>query len=117
MEEELNSKNKEQTDSTLELGGNINLTGFRDLDKSEMVIIKKVVGNHVKRFSGLNNDFEGISLVMKTVHETPGSKKYDLHAKIIIKGKPITSEVINRNLFVGIDNVLKKIEAELSHHQ
>ena len=36
---------------TLELGGNIQLTGFRDLDPAALVIVKKIVGNFVKEMN------------------------------------------------------------------
>ena len=33
-------------DETLELGGNIELKGFGSMDKSSMVIVKKIIGNY-----------------------------------------------------------------------
>ncbi len=93
----------------MKLGGNIELTGFNDLDKASMVILRKIVGNYARRMSELTNKFEVLSLVMKPVHETEASKKYDIHAKLVDNGKPFTSEVTDRNLFYAVDDSLKKI--------
>ena len=35
----------------IELGGNISLEGFKDVDNSEMTIIKKIVGNSTKKIN------------------------------------------------------------------
>ena len=51
---------------------------------------------------------------MKPVHETDASRIYELHAKLMDNGKPIVGEVSDRNLFVAIDSVLKKIENSFS---
>lgn len=93
----------------IKLGGNIELTGFNDLDKSSMVVLKKIVGNYARRMSDIASQFDSLSLVMKPVHETEASKKFEIHAKLMDKGKPITSEVTDRNLFVAIDSSLKKV--------
>lgn len=105
---------EEETRETLELGGNISLTGFKDLEPGSMTVIKKIAGSYAKKFSEKNSDFEGLSLTMKKVHATEGSEKYELHAKLILKGNPVTAEETDRNLFVVLDNVLKKIEGQVS---
>ena len=40
------------------LGGNITLNGFSALDKGELSVVKKMVGNYVKRFNDLASNFE-----------------------------------------------------------
>lgn len=104
----------EETRETVELGGNISLTGFKDLESGSITIIKKIVGSYAKKFSEKSDDFKKLSLTMKRVHATEGSGKYELHAKLILKGAPITAEETDRNLFVVLDNVLKKIEGQIS---
>ena len=47
---------------------------------------------------------------MKPVHESAGSKRYELHGKLLDNGKVFASEVTENNIFVAVDNVLKKIE-------
>lgn len=51
---------------------------------------------------------------MKPVHETDSSKIYELHAKLMDNGKPVVGETSDRNLFVAIDNVLKKVENSMN---
>lgn len=98
----------------MQLGGNIVLTGFRDLDGSSMVVLKKIVGNYAKKMSEISEKFESLSLTMKKVHETEKSELYEIHAKLMDNGKPVVSEVTDRNLFIAIDGVLKKIVSEIS---
>lgn len=97
----------------LQLGGNIELSGFKEIDPGGMIIVKKIVGNYARKFSDQCGDFEKLSLSMKTVHETEASKKYEVHGMVIDKGRTYTSSLTDRNVFVVIDNVLKKIETAL----
>ena len=101
-------------DDVLRLGGNIELSGFKDIDRPSMIVLKKIVGNYVKRMSELSENFENLSLTMKPVHATEKSELYEIHAKLMDNGKPFVSEVTERNLFVAIDNALKKIISEIS---
>jgi 23S rRNA pseudoU1915 N3-methylase RlmH len=97
----------------LQLGGNIELAGFREIDPASMVVLKKIVGNYARRFSEQCSSFEKLSLNIKKVHETEGSKKFEIHGMVIDKGKTFTSEITDRNMFVVVDMVLKKIESEM----
>ena len=92
-------------DNVLELGGNIELSGFSGLDGGTMIILKKIIGNHVKRMTLKSNKFEKLSLSMKTVH----NNQFELHAKMLDNGHAYTSELVERNIFSGVDGVLKKI--------
>ncbi|MBI2650291.1 hypothetical protein HYX04_03180 [Candidatus Woesearchaeota archaeon] len=95
------------------LGGNIQLTGFRDIDSSSMVVLKKVIGNYAKRIAELTKKLNALHITLKPVHEREKSEKYEVHAKIVDDGKVYASETTDRNLFVAVDNVLKKIVNEL----
>ena len=99
--------------AVIELGGNITLVGFRDeavVDKAELVVVKKIVGSYTRKLSDTVSGFEGITITLKPVHKSEeGHPKYELHAKALVNGNPLTSEVVERNLFVGLDDVLKKI--------
>ena len=98
-------------EETLELGGNIKLSGFSALDRDSMVVLKKIVGNYARKFSETCSDFQSLNLRMKVVHETEKSEKYELHAMVVDGGKQHTSEITDRNLFFAIDKVFKKIQA------
>ena len=101
------------TDDNMQLGGNIELAGFRDIDGASMVVLKKIIGNHVKRISEITQKFEKLHITLKPIHQTEKSEKYEIKAKMIDNGKAYVSEVTERNLFVAIDNVLKKIVNEI----
>lgn len=101
-------------EDAMQLGGNIILTGFREIDGASMVVLKKIVGNYAKRMSELTGKFEQLTLTMKPVHEKEKSEKYEIHAKLNDNGKLYTSEVTERNLFIAVDNALKKVVNEIS---
>ena len=95
------------------LGSMVQLTGFREIDSSSMAVLKKIIGNHVKRISELTKKMEELHITLKAIHEREKSEKYELHAKVLDNGKVYASEVVDRNLFVAIDSVLRKIINEL----
>lgn len=97
-------------DNVLQLGGNIELSGFSRLDGGAMIVLKKIVGNYAKRMSNVAEKFEQLSLTMKTVHDN----QFELHAKMLDNGKAVTSSITDRNLFVAVDSALKKIMNEIS---
>ena len=101
-------------DDVMQLGGNIELSGFRDIDGASMVVLKKIIGNHVRRMTEISDKFESLKVTMKPVHETEKSEKYEIHAQLMNDGKPIVSEVVERNLFVAVDDALKKVISEIS---
>lgn len=100
-------------DKSIKLGGDIQLTGFRDLDSSSMDVLKKIIASHAKRIGELAKRLEILHITLKPVHEREKSEKYEVHAKIIDDGKVYASEITDRNLFAAIDNVLKKIVNEM----
>ena len=87
-------------EDNLQLGGNIELSGFGVLDGGMMIILKKVVGNYARKMSCHSKNFEQLSLRMKTVHEN----KYEIHAKLIDNGKAYASSAVERNIFVAVDS-------------
>lgn len=100
-------------DESIKLGGNIQLSGFRAIDTSSMIVLKKIIGNYAKRIAELTKKFETLHITLKPIHEREKSEKYEVHAKVIDDGKVYVSEVTDRNLFVAVDTVLKKIVNEL----
>lgn len=100
-------------EDTHKLGGNIQLTGFKAIDSSSMVVLKKIIGNYAKRIAELAKKLETLHITLKPVHEREKSEKYEVHAMVVDGGKIYASETVDRNLFVAVDNVLKKIVNEL----
>ena len=95
----------------LKLGGNIELAGFSGIDSGSMIILKKIIGNYVRKYVSLDAGFERLGLSMKKVH---GSNNYELKARLEVKGKMLNAEHTDRNLFFCIDRLLKKLEKELA---
>jgi hypothetical protein len=100
-------------ENDMELGGNIVLSGFREIPRAEFLVIKKIVGSYARKFSDHLEDYKSLSLYLKPVHRTEGSEKYEVHGKLLHKGDVNNIEVVDRNLFVAVDSVLKKLESEV----
>ena len=94
-------------------GGNIQLTGFRNIDDSSMIVLKKIIGNYAKRIAELTKKLETLHITLKPVHQREKSEKYEVHAMIVDDGKVFASEITERNLLAAVDKVLKKIVNEL----
>ena len=95
-------------DENITLGGNIELVGFKDLDGGSMVILKKMVGNHVRKLSDMCENFEKLTVSMKRVGG--GNNKFEISTKLIDNGRPYNSEVTDFNLFFTLDKALQKVQ-------
>lgn len=100
-------------DESQRLGGNIELTGFRDIDSSSMVVLKKIIGNHARKISEHAEKMENLHITLKPIHEREKSEKYEVHVKARDNGKIYASEMVDRNLFVAVDSALQKIIREM----
>ncbi len=102
-------ENRESSDE-LSLGGKISLAGFRELDRSTMIVVKKIVGSYTRKIADIKgDDFEGLHVYLKKSHEKEKSEKYQINTKVLIRGTPFTSEVTDFNLFFALDSALKKV--------
>ena len=98
----------------IQLGSQIELTGFRKLQQGSMPIIRKIVGHGVKIISEKAPKFGSIKITLKKVHEKKeGHGQCELHAQCLVNGKQFTSEVTHRNLFFGLSDILKNIENQI----
>jgi hypothetical protein len=97
----------------IQLGGNIELSGFSELDGANMIVVKKIVGSYARKMSDSVPGFERLRLTLKTVHKQEHSEKYEIMGQALAEGKSYNSEVTDRNLYVVIDLVLKKLCSEL----
>ena len=95
----------------IELGGNIKLVGFKEVDSGSMVVLKKIIGNYARKIADHDSTFQGIEINLKKIHDTgEGSHpKFEIQAKAIIDGHARNAEFVDRNLFVGVDTTLKKV--------
>jgi ribosome-associated translation inhibitor RaiA len=92
----------------LNFGTNIQLSGFKGIDPGSMVILKKMIGNSVKKISETSNTFEKLTLNLVTDE----SKKLEITAVLLDNGKTYNSKHVEKNLFMAIGEVLKKLETK-----
>jgi ribosomal subunit interface protein len=100
--------------ASLKLGGNIELSGFNDVDPRSMIILKKIIGNYVRKFSDHLKDFRSIHLHLKEISKKQGNVQFELKAKVELGAKNVNAETTDRNIFVAVDSLLKKAEKELA---
>ncbi|MCK5107854.1 MAG: hypothetical protein KAQ83_03945 [Nanoarchaeota archaeon] len=93
-------KPKRELAEKLILGGGIELIHFKVVDLPSMVIIKKMVGSYVRKFTDKNDKFEKLVLTA----ENKGKK---ILAELTIDGKTTKAEEEANNVFVALDKVLK----------
>lgn len=93
---------------TLELGGNISLSGFSELEPATLIVVKKMVGNYTKKISERVQNFQNIHIDMKKVHE----KSHEIHVKVNAD-RLYNAEVVDFNLFFALDKALSKVMHEI----
>lgn len=94
----------------MELGGNITLNGFHELEPAKLIVVKKLTGTYVRKMQEKNKDFESLNLRLKNVH----ASKFEVQGKALVKGKPYNADVTDFNLFFALDKVLAKILEEIT---
>jgi len=102
-------------EETIELGGNIRLSGFTDIDGGSMIIIKKIIGSFVKKISEKYPKFQSLTVTLKKIHTSKESEKTgksEIHA-LLVADKNYAVEVTHLNLMFAIDKVLKKVEKSM----
>ncbi|MDI3474238.1 MAG: hypothetical protein PWR30_561 [Candidatus Woesearchaeota archaeon] len=105
----------EESEEGMKLGGNIELIGFGDFDRSELAVVKKIVGNYVRKFSDMKKGLSSARLRVKTIHEREKSAVYEVNLQLVFdEGKPVVTNSSGRNLFFVVSDVLKSAEELLS---
>ncbi|HDD70736.1 MAG TPA: hypothetical protein ENF94_01095 [Candidatus Woesearchaeota archaeon] len=95
----------------INLGGVIELSGFSTLDGGTMAVLKKIIGAYTRKFIDRAEGFEKVSMHLKRLKsgDEEGLGLFELHGKVLIKGKLYNSEVTERNIFFAVDSVMKKL--------
>ncbi len=96
-------------DDVIELGGNIELKGVKDLNGGELVILKKILGNYTKRVSENNENFEKFILDLTD----KDGNKYKVKGELFMDGKSYSADMDAANLFFTVNGVLEKIDKKL----
>lgn len=94
-----------------ELGGNIILSDF-NLDKQEMIVAKKMAGKYAEKIRHFT-PYQELKLEMKK-HQRE-RRKFEIRALLTFDGGKAIADEEGDNAFVILDEVLKKILAEVEH--
>ncbi|MEM4396454.1 MAG: HPF/RaiA family ribosome-associated protein [Candidatus Woesearchaeota archaeon] len=100
----------------LKLGAKISLVGFKEIPRAEMQIVKKILGNYLNALERYS-EVTGLSITLRILHnsEKQGEvKRYELKAQLNSKLGTFHSDAMDVNLFSALDELLKKIEKQMS---
>ena len=86
----------------IELGGNIKLEGFDNIEQSKLVVIKKIVGNFIKKLEAENK----VAIILKLSEE---NSEFKINAELNLNEQNKISSVTEKNLFFALNNVLTKL--------
>lgn len=89
------------------LGGNIELWGFGALDMGSMIVLKKIIGNYARKFADTHGS-EKLALRIAAQGDS-----FALNGSVVAQGREMSAAHEDKNVFVLVDAVLKKLEAEL----
>ena len=92
---------------TLELGGNITLDGFGEQEFTELIVVKKMVGQYARKLT----DSSGLE-ALKIAHQDKDGK-ITIAASAIIGGEEFQGNSVANNLYVALDDSLKQINNQL----
>lgn len=90
-------------DTAIKLGQQIELYGFESLDNGTMVILRKLIGNAVRVFTGKYQTFQKLSLTLQ--HSSPLS----VSAELVTSEETRKATAEGTNLFFTLDNALKQL--------
>ena len=95
------------------LGGEISLVGFDSLEPMELIVVKKVVGNYVRKLSNQIN-YSSLRLELKQ-HRKGKSFMHEVNAQLSAGGSLFGASAMEWNLYVCLTKLLDKVLAEILH--
>jgi hypothetical protein len=117
--EEINNQPNEEmqeqpaNNEQINLGDSIQLSGFKQVDRSNMIIVKKIVGSQVRKLQDMVEGFERLKIHLKPIHKTEQNMNHELHAELIYSGKLMNSQTTNRNIFMGLSDIFNSLENQI----
>lgn len=91
----------------MELGGNIFLENFEEVESGKMIVVKKVVGNYTKNISEKSKDFKKITISLKK------ESNFEIEVKVETD-KEIISIAKEDNLFFALDRALSEVLSKVA---
>lgn len=89
-------------DSTVRLGGNIELYGIENFDGATMVVLKKIIGMYARKFSDKGLERLAVSFAGK-----------DIKIEVSVNGSVHSSESSHDNMFFALDFALKEVQGKI----
>ncbi|MBU0628657.1 MAG: hypothetical protein KKC75_05675 [Nanoarchaeota archaeon] len=100
----MEAKNNEH----ISLGGNIELNGFQIIERSKLVVLKKIIGNHARQIQNKKGNYTKLSITLQGTEQS-----LNIKAELDLENNKILSESNKPNIFMAIDDALKKIIEKL----
>ena len=86
----------------IELGGNITLINFDEIEPALLIVIKKIVGNYTKKISESIENFKSIEVTLENKSENK--------IKVKVESDTINeAEAQDKNLFFALDKALSAV--------
>jgi len=92
----------------IELGGNIKLKGFSEIDNASLIVIKKIVGNYAKKLAEETEDFQNLILNL----ESNNPKDFKISIEFQKTSENLNSEIQGENLFFTLSKALEAIKTK-----
>lgn len=95
-------------------GNNLQLTGFGELEKSEIEVINKLLGKYLRKINNEVN-YESFRIRLKQ-HQKSKSFSHELKAELFVKpGEVIGATIQHKNLYKAFSLLMTKILAVIEH--
>ncbi len=106
--------NVEEGKGKLKLGGNIVLAGF-SLEPVEMIVVKKIIGNHAKKL-GEKVKYKEIKITLKKT-EKAKSFLHEINVKVRTDKGILTADSIDNNIYTALAGALNKLFNQADHKE
>jgi len=87
----------------MDLGEQIHLEGFLEQEPGELLIAKKLIGNHVKSLIEHSPGFEKLTLKLEY------GTTITVHGELLVSGKTRDATARDTNVFFALDSCLKEL--------
>jgi len=101
----------ENKDKKTQLGGNIALVGFENLELSELDVVKKLVRNYVRKL-GNSGNYKEMRLTLQQ-HPHGKSFKHEIKGFAIFEEGRFNSDAMEWNLYSAVSQVCERILEEV----
>ncbi|MFC1685704.1 hypothetical protein ACFLZZ_01635 [Nanoarchaeota archaeon] len=98
---------EEKAGKETKLGGNIALVGFEILEPVELIVIKKMVGNYVRKL-GNNGKYKEMRLTLQQ-HPHGKSFKHEIQGLALFEEGRFHSEAMEWNIYNALAQVCDKL--------